>query len=108
MTDFLLSKAKSCQNRAKFFFSCLPNLGVIEKKMPTANIQPITLSVTYMPAVLKHTAKSWHIEYYVLHPQKNQMVRQRVKLNKHRKHYSRLSDFKLFANEICNQMTVWR
>lgn len=61
---------------------------------------------TYLPAILKHNAHGWTIEYHVIDPGTAKMKRYAVKLNKLRKRFVRLSDFKAFANNIVQQYNV--
>ncbi len=57
----------------------------------------------YKAACLKHTGVGWLIEYYALHPQRQKLERQQIKLNRERKRFVRISDFKMYANDIvCN------
>jgi len=64
------------------------------------------LLVQYLPAVLKHIESGWLIEYYVIHPQQQCMVRQRMKLNRLKKRYSTAAEFKVAANEIVCQINT--
>lgn len=67
--------------------------------------QKITeLGMMYRPAVLKKTKSGYHIEYYALNPQKKELDRIRIKLNRERSKFSRLSDFKEYAWDIVNRI----
>ena len=55
----------------------------------------------YTPAILKNQpSHGWLIEYYVINPSTSNKQRFVIKLNKLRKRFDRLSDFKKFANAI--------
>lgn len=45
-----------------------------------------SISIEYTPAVLKEFSSGWLIEYYVYHPEKMTMRRQREKIERVRKH----------------------
>ena len=64
-----------------------------------SNLQTFRLN-SYSPAVLKRTGVGWLIEYYALHPQTQEFVRKQIKLNRIRKRFSKLADFKAFANSM--------
>ena len=58
-------------------------------------------TTTYYPAMVQRIASvGWVIEYYVLNPQTNKMVRKRIKLNRLRKHCLNAGDFRARANEM--------
>ncbi len=69
------------------------------KSKPSAlNDYPVT---EFYPAVLKNYPNAgWRIEYYVLNPQTQTMVRRQMKLNLLRSRYTKLSDFRRHANEM--------
>lgn len=69
------------------------------KSKPSAlNDYPVT---EFYPAVLKNYPNAgWRIEYYVLNPQTQTMVRRQMKLNLLRSRYPKASDFRRHANEI--------
>lgn len=54
----------------------------------------------YLPAMLKHNGIGWFIEYYAIHPQRQDFERVRVKLNRERKRFATLADFRVYANRI--------
>lgn len=54
----------------------------------------------YIPASLRHTSSGWHIEYFARHPQSQILERKRIKLNRERRRFSRLCDFRIYANDI--------
>ncbi len=54
----------------------------------------------YLPAMLKHNGIGWFIEYYAIHPQRQDFERVRVKLNRERKRFTTLADFRVYANRI--------
>ena len=54
----------------------------------------------YLPAVLRKNATGWLVEYYVRNPDIDQMERRRLKLNKLRKRYRTIAEFKVAANDI--------
>lgn len=58
---------------------------------------------TYIPAVLKeynNKENGYCIEFYAINPVTNKLVLQRIKLNRERKKFSKLSDFRKYANFI--------
>ena len=64
----------------------------------TTNIRAYTSR--YLPAVLRKDATGWLVEYYVRNPDIDQMERRRLKLNKLRKRYKTIAEFKVAANDI--------
>lgn len=60
----------------------------------TQEQQPL---ITYLPASLKYTAHGWTIEYRVFNPAFNAMERRVIKMNRIRKKYSRITDFKSYC-----------
>lgn len=50
--------------------------------------------ITYLPAMLKYTKHGWTIEYSVINPETMLMQRQVMKMNRIRKRYAKLNDFK--------------
>ena len=60
----------------------------------------------YLPAVLKHTGIGWFVEYYAVHPQRGGLERKQLKLNRARKRFARLADFRAYANEIICQINA--
>ena len=66
-------------------------------KSQLPNLQTFRLN-SYSPAILKRTWVGWLIEYYALHPQTQEFVRKQIKLNRIRNRFTKLSDFKAFAN----------
>ena len=74
-----------------------------KKKMPS---QPDLLSTPYLPAVLKKLSAGWTIEYYVRHPERGELTRQRVKLNRYRKRYATIALFRVAANEMVNAINA--
>ena len=75
-----------------------------EKKMPKSNTD--LAGRKYFPAVLKHLAVGWQIDYYVQHPQTGEMVRQRMKLNRMRARYHTTAQFRVAAMEIVTNINV--
>lgn len=63
----------------------------------TQNSQPL---ISYLPASLKYTAHGWTIEYHVFNPAFNAMERRVMKMNRIRKKYSRVSDFKAYCADV--------
>ncbi len=55
---------------------------------------------TYHPAVLKKTSVGWMIEYYALNPAEKKLERKQIKLNREAKKFTRVSDFRSYANDI--------
>lgn len=68
--------------------------------MPTSRKNLTQPQLEYLPAVLKAYKGNWLIEYWALNPQKNELVRKQIRLNKVRKRYSKLADFRVYANQI--------
>lgn len=66
--------------------------------MPTSQLYIHTTQ--YRPAALVKTKTEYYIEYYVIHPQEQRLVRKRVRLNHLRKRYKLLKDFREKANEM--------
>lgn len=66
----------------------------------SSKIIAFSTSSQYLPAVLKHLSSGWLIEYYVRHPESQDLQRQRVKLNRFRKRFSNTAQFRLAANEM--------
>jgi len=62
------------------------------------------LLLSYLPATLKHDTNGWYVEYYVISPIDGQFQRIRMKLNKIRKRYSSLTEFKAYAHSIAIQI----
>lgn len=58
----------------------------------------------YVPAELKHNSKGWYIEYYKLNPITNTLERVRLMMNRERKRYSNLTEFRVQANAIVLQI----
>lgn len=69
----------------------------------TTNSQPL---ITYLPASLKHTAHGWTIEYRVFNPALNAMERRVIKMNRIRKKYSRVSDFKAYCADVVARLNT--
>ena len=69
----------------------------------TQNSQPL---ITYLPASLKYTAHGWTIEYRVFNPALNAMERRVVKMNRIRKKYSRVADFKAYCVGVINKLNT--
>ena len=67
------------------------------------NSQPL---ITYLPASLKYTAHGWTIEYRVFNPALNAMERRVVKMNRIRKKYSRVADFKAYCAGVINKLNT--
>ena len=60
-------------------------------------------AIDYLPAQLKHNSHGWYIEYQTIDPKTGKMRRHWMRLNKLRKRYERISDFKAHCNQIvCN------
>lgn len=60
--------------------------------------------ISYYPASLKHTAHGWTIEYRVINPYLNVMERRVIKMNRIRKKYSKLSDFKAYCADVITRL----
>lgn len=60
--------------------------------------------LSYLPATLKHDTNGWYVEYFVSSPLDGQLKRVRMKLNKVRKRYSSLTEFKTYAHSIVIQI----
>lgn len=64
-------------------------------------------NLRYLPAVLRrNTAMGWIVEYYVLKPDTNEMMRKRIRLNVLRKHYRTIAEFKVAANGIVTDINA--
>ena len=61
---------------------------------------PKTQLINYLPAALKHTAHGWTIEYSIVNPALNLMERRVVKMNRIRKRYNKVADFKAYCAEV--------
>ena len=60
--------------------------------------------VDYSPAVVKHNAHGWSVEYHAFDPASGKLKRHAIKLNSLRKRYATVSDFKKHVNRICIQI----
>ena len=61
------------------------------------------LVTNFLPAQLKHNSHGWYIEYQANDPSSGKMKRYWTRVNKLRKRYARISDFKAHCNQIiCN------
>ena len=60
----------------------------------------------YAPAVVKHIATGWFIEYYVTNPFTQTLERRKFRLNNLRKRCRTAMEFKVQANTICSQLNV--
>lgn len=61
----------------------------------------------FIPAILKHyPRKGWMIEYYVLNPQEQIMVRKQMRLNRIAKRYTRKNEFRQYANTIVMRLNA--
>ena len=90
-----------CRKRALMFFRFSVRLETGRKKMSISSHQDFSEPVRYLPAVLhKNDAMGWLIEYYVLSPITNTLERKRLRVNKLRKRYQSVSDFRTAANAI--------
>lgn len=69
----------------------------------TQNSQPL---ISYLPASLKYTAHGWTIEYRVFNPAFNSMERRVIKMNRIRKKYSRVSDFKAYCADVITRLNT--
>jgi site-specific recombinase XerD len=69
----------------------------------TQNSQPL---ISYLPASLKYTAHGWTIEYRVFNPAFNAMERRVIKMNRIRKKYSRVSDFKAYCADVITRLNT--
>lgn len=67
----------------------------------TQNSQPL---ISYLPAALKYTAHGWTIEYHVFNPAFNSMERRVMKMNRIRKKYSRVTDFKAYCAAVITKL----
>ena len=75
--------------------------------MPLSQKQSFTPSIRYLSAVLhKNDAMGWLIEYYVLNPDTDALERKRIRLNKLRRRFKTLSEFRQVANEIVADINV--
>ena len=60
-------------------------------------------AIDYLPAQLKHNSHGWYVEYQTIDPSTGTMKRYWVRMNKLRKRYARLADFRAHCNQIvCN------
>ncbi len=64
------------------------------------------MSVSYLPAILKNNKHGWQIEYHAMDPVDSKLKRHVTKLNKLRKRYSRLSDFRVHCYDIINTINA--
>lgn len=62
--------------------------------------------ISYLPASLKHTAHGWTIEYRVFNPALNAMERRVIKMNRIRKKYSRIADFKAYCADVIARLNT--
>lgn len=90
------------------FFFPLARLGE-RKKMPKTENKFLPAEKTfgfvdYIPATVKHNAHGWSIEYHALDPTTGRLKRHATKLNRLRKNYSSLADFKAHVARICVQI----
>ncbi len=60
----------------------------------------------YLPATLHHAGKSWQVEYYVLNPDLGKLERHRIKMNLIKKHCRTLTEFKMRANEVIQDVNA--
>lgn len=60
----------------------------------------------YAPAVVKHIATGWFIEYYVTNPFTQTLERRKFRLNNLRKRCRTAMEFRVQANTICSQLNV--
>lgn len=60
--------------------------------------------VDYIPAVVKHNAHGWSIEYHAFDPITGHLKRHATKLNRLRKNYTSAADFRQHVNRICIQI----
>lgn len=68
------------------------------------NLSKDFLLTSYQPAVLKHNADGWYVEYYAMCD--GVLRRQRIYMNRIRKKYSRLSDFKQHMNSVIYELNA--
>lgn len=73
--------------------------------MPTSQV-PNLQTRQHVPAMLKHNGIGWFIEYYSQNPQTEEMVRFRLKLNRERKRYARVADFRQYAATVANEINI--
>lgn len=73
--------------------------------MPVSQISTIP-SERYRPAVLVKTKTEFYIEFYVIHPKENKLVRKRIRLNHLRKRYKLLAEFKTMAAEMVSHINA--
>ena len=69
----------------------------------TQNSQPL---ISYLPAALKYTAHGWTIEYHVFNPAFGAMERRVMKMNRIRKKYSRVTDFKAYCANVITRLNT--
>lgn len=60
----------------------------------------------YLPAVLKHNANNWLVEFYAYSPLTDTLERRRIKLNRLRKAYTNITAFRRHANEIVCELNI--
>lgn len=60
--------------------------------------------VDYLPAVVKHNAHGWSIEYHAIDPLTGKLKRHTTKFNRLREHYTSTTDFKRHLSQICIQI----
>ena len=60
--------------------------------------------VDYIPATVKHNAHGWSIEYHAIDPTTGKLKRHATKLNRLRKNYACVADFKAHVARICVQI----
>ena len=60
----------------------------------------------YAPAVVKHIATGWFIEYYVTNPFTQTLERRKFRLNNLRKRCRTAMEFRVQANTICSQLNM--
>ena len=69
----------------------------------TQNSQPL---ISYLPAALKYTAHGWTIEFHVFNPAFGAMERRVMKMNRIRKKYSRVTDFKAYCANVITRLNT--
>lgn len=75
--------------------------------MPTIQNFPAAGFEAYRPAVLKkYKSIGWVVEYYSLHPQKKEMRRVQIKMNRIAARFPKVSDFKAYANRAVAQINA--
>lgn len=68
------------------------------------SITVVASPINYLPAQVKKIKNDIYIEYYCMNPATLKMARKRLRMNKLRKKYGTLHEFKLYANMICSKI----